>query len=84
MPMMFELPTAAQAYRILLQEETHLALRHEITCPVKWKRGSIKKESTTRTYQDSYKASKQNRLFIHCKISGHTCERCWKIVGYPI
>ena len=86
--MMIELPTLAQAYRILLQEETHLQLsssgkdlNESLACRAekrKFERSGFKNGGA-----DNYKSEKQFLYCEHCKINGHTKDKCWKIIGYP-
>lgn len=88
MLMMADLPTLAQAYRILLQEETHLQLsssgkdlNETLACRAekkKFERGNFKNGGS-----DNYKAKKQFLYCDHCKINGQSKDKCWKLVGYP-
>lgn len=88
MLMMAELPTLAQAYRILLQEETHLHLSNSrkdlsesLACRAdkrKFERNTYKSGN-----QDNYKNKRQALYCDHCKMNGHSKEKCWKIIGYP-
>lgn len=73
---------------ILLQEETHLQLSssgkdlNETLAyraeKRKFERGNFKNGGA-----DNYKTKKQFLYCDHCKINGHSKEKCWKIVGYP-
>ena len=82
--MMVDLLTSAQAYKILLQEETHLELsttetNDSLACKVEKR----KKRGYGKSFGKPSKAKKQQFYCDHCEISGHTKDRCWKIVGYP-
>ena len=87
--MMPDLPTAAQAYRILLQEETHLqqstsggSVNDSMACRVEKRKYQDKGGS--KNYSSEGYTSKKSVLWCeHRKISGHIKEKCWKIIGYP-
>lgn len=82
--MMKELPSAAKAYKILMQEQTHQELSKTtingnqetpIACRVD-KRKYAKK--------GKFAQNKRGRYYCdHCEMHGHSLERCWKINGYP-
>ena len=89
MLMMPNLPSVAQAYRILLQEETHLqlstsggSLNETITCRA-YKRKYYEKGNNRSQYSEGNKNKKPTLWCEHCKMNGHIKEKCWKIVGYP-
>ena len=85
MLMMADLPTSAQAYSFLLKEEKHLEIstnapevNESLACRVE------KRTFEERNYaKNDSKNKKQNFFCDHFKISGHTKDRCWKIIGYP-
>ncbi|CAO2830722.1 unnamed protein product [Amaranthus hypochondriacus] len=86
MLMMAELPTSAQAYRILQQEETHLGLsvmdtNDTLACSVEKRK--FQERNTGRNGVDNNKAKKQHFYCDLCKINGHNKEKCWKVVAYP-
>lgn len=83
------MPNAAEAYSILTQEQTHQEFSKamvvsecenqepSIACRVeKRKLADFKKRNDT-------KSKRQNFYCEHCKIHGHTMDKCWKIHGYP-
>lgn len=84
-----KMPTAAEAYNILTQEKTHQEFSKNniseqdvpIACRVE-KRRTFDNRNKIR---GEYKSKRQNtQLFCdHCKIHGHTMDKCWKIHGYP-
>ena len=68
MLMMAELPTSAQAYRILLQEETHLDLstteqNDSMACKVEKRKYQ---EKTSRNDYDNNKTNKTKTYFRNC------------------
>ena len=82
--MIKELLSAAEAYRILMQVQTHQELskgtpseEHEtpIAC----------RADNKRKYGDKGKFVKKKGSYYcdHCKVYVHSMERCWKIHGYP-
>lgn len=85
MLMMPDLPTSAQAYKFLLQEEKHLDLSANLNEATE----SLACRAEKRKFQEKGYAKnesrnkRQNYYCDHYKISGHTKEKCWKIVGYP-
>lgn len=89
MLMMPDLPIAAQAYRILLQEETHLMLstnrgsnNESMACRVE--KHKAQERGVSRSYNTESNKSKKPHLWCdHCKMNGHVKEKCWKLVGYP-
>lgn len=86
MLMMTELPTSAQAYRILLQEETHLDLSttetsEPIACRVEKRK--FQERGPNKNSTEFNKNKRQHLYCDHCKITGHSKDRCWKIIGYP-
>ena len=75
--MMNKLPTSAQAYRELLQEETHLGLSNTkpnetLACKVDKRTFQPKKGNKN---NENY-SKKQQLYYEHCKISGHTKDKC--------
>ncbi|CAO2822842.1 unnamed protein product [Amaranthus hypochondriacus] len=90
MLMMPDLPTAAQAYMILLQEETHLQLSTSggsFNEPMAYKENKRKfqeRGNNKSQYSEGHKNKKPTLWCDHCKMNGHTKEKCWKIVGYPV
>ncbi|XP_057533142.1 uncharacterized protein LOC130811022 [Amaranthus tricolor] len=82
--MMKELPSAAEAYRILMQKQTHQEQSKKsmnenqetpIACRVD-KRKHGEKEKFIQNKRGSYYCD-------HYKMYGHSMESCWKIHGYP-
>lgn len=87
--MMPDLPTAGQAYRILLKEETHLQLSTSggnindyMACRVE-KRNFQDKGSNIYNSTERFKSKRPNLWCDHCNMNGHIKEKCWKIIGYP-
>ena len=83
--MMKELPSAAEAYRILMQEQTHQELSKgtlseeqetSIACKIDNKRKHGDKGKFVQNMEARYYCD-------HCKVHGHSMERCWKIHAYP-
>ena len=83
--MMKEPPSAVEAYRILMQEQTHEELSKSthvqeqempIACKIENKRKYGEKGKFVQSKKASYNCE-------HCKIHGHSIERCWKIHEYP-
>lgn len=87
MLMMAELPTSAQAYRILLQEKTHLdisSIETNDSMVYRVNKRKFQENGSAKNNSEYGKAKKQNFFFCdHSKIGGHTNDRCWKIIGYP-
>lgn len=87
--MMKEMPSAADAYSILTQEQTHQAFSRtivvgesenqepSIACRIE------KRKFTVNKRRNDSKSKRQTLYCDHCKIHGHTMDRCWKINGYP-
>lgn len=90
MLMMPDLPSAAQAYRILLQEETHLHLStsggglNETMAGRAEKRKFHERGNNRSQYAEGNKSKKPTLWCEHCKINGHIKEKRWKINGYPL
>ncbi|CAO2838684.1 unnamed protein product [Amaranthus hypochondriacus] len=92
--MMEEAPSISQAYRLLLQEQRHKELK-QLSTPMPDSMAFIsdRKSNYQRQYSSSNKMSDRatvsgtkcpSRYFCdHCKISGHSIDRCFKIHGYP-
>ena len=83
--MMQELPTSTQAYNILLQEEKHLEIRainnepnDSLACKVEKRKFQEKGKNQS----EGNKTKRTLFYYDHCRISGHTKERCWKLIGY--
>lgn len=83
--MMKEPPSAAEAYRILMQEQTHQELSKgsngdeqetPIACRIDNKRKYVNRGKFVQN-------KKAGHYCEHCKMHGHSMERCWKIHGYP-
>lgn len=85
-----KMPTPAEAYNILTQEQTHQDFSKNtmfeqqevpIACRAKKRRTFDNKNKG----KGDYKNKKQNiQLFCeHCKTHGHTMDKCWKIHYYP-
>ncbi|XP_057544033.1 uncharacterized protein LOC130823430 [Amaranthus tricolor] len=85
---MKELPSAAEAYHILLQEQRHQELSKISTSSLTDfmafafdKKSTYEKfSSKTRTSQDK---KQLGRGFKHCQMSGYRIQRCYKLHGYP-
>lgn len=78
MLMMGDLPTSAQAYSFLLQEEKHLELsttpqesNDSLACRVEKRKFQEKGFS-----RNDHKNKKPNLYCDHCKISGHSKDKC--------
>ncbi|XP_057538250.1 uncharacterized protein LOC130815786 [Amaranthus tricolor] len=82
MLMMHDFPTATQAYRILLQEETHLQLstsggniNDSMACRVE-KLKFQDKGSNRYNITKSFKSKRPSLWCDHCKMNGHTKGKC--------
>lgn len=90
--MMEQPPTISQAYRLLLQEQRHKELTH-LSTPLPDPMAFVSDRKNTSHRNSSSKPSNQStvsgnkrtsRYYCdHCKIGGHSLERCFKIHGYP-
>lgn len=82
-----DLATAAQAYKILLQEETHLNLSisggsNNESMPCKVEKRKYQERDGNRNYNSEGRKNKKLSLWYdHCRMSGHVKEKCWKNVG---
>lgn len=81
--MMKELPSMSEIYGILVQEQVHQGI-------TKGDLGDIQENSMAyrvekRKYdKNKYSANKKQMAYCdHCKIQGHTMDKCWKIHRYP-
>lgn len=90
---MKDLPSSSEVYRILIQEQVHQEIskttmdesqEFNMACKVEKRKYN---EYRGNDYKNkNYKGNKRqnNNLFCeHCKIGGHTYEKCWKVHGYP-
>ena len=81
---MKELPSAAKAYRILMQEQTHQELSKTTLYEDLETHDACRLEK--RKFVDKAKNvqnKKGSHFCEHCKVHGHSMERCWKIHGFP-
>ncbi|XP_057525820.1 uncharacterized protein LOC130805167 isoform X2 [Amaranthus tricolor] len=89
--MMNELPNASIIYRLLQQEERHKEVSKLATTSTD---SMVFAVDRRKHYHNSHEHSTQERLMSgtkrnahyfcdHCKIPGHSIERCFKIHGYP-
>lgn len=83
-----DLPTPSNAYQMVLQEQVHQELTNvngitdSLACHVEKRQWNDKSKSLQGKNQG--KTSKRPTWFCdHCKIYGHTIDKCWKIHGYP-
>ncbi|XP_075508071.1 uncharacterized protein LOC142544956 [Primulina tabacum] len=72
--MMSPLPTVGQAFSLLSQEESHIALS-SVEAP-------IAAFYTNQTRGGNAMKERTNLSCDHCSWSGHTKENCYKLVGY--
>ena len=71
-----DLPDVAEVYRMLSQEESHKDLSKPMAfASDKWK-SSLNNKNTNNGKKLSY-------FCDHCKVSGHSFYRCFKIHSYP-
>lgn len=89
---MKDLPTVSEAYRILIQEQTHQEISkitHTIeqdtsmACRVEKRKNYDNKYKKNEKYASGSKKSNTTLFCENCKIHGHTIDRCWKVHGYP-
>ena len=82
---MDELPTHSQVYKLLMQEQRH----NEVISVVQHFKESMAFLADKHKFNQNYShknpsGGKRNNYFCnHCKISGHSLERCFKIYEYP-
>ena len=89
--MMNPLPTIQQAYRLFAQEENHKQLSNLTSQTESLAFAADKKTvSNPSTNSKSFskpgqfkKGGKPTYYCNHCKVSGHSMERCFKLHGYP-
>ncbi|CAO2825065.1 unnamed protein product [Amaranthus hypochondriacus] len=88
--MLDQSPSVSQVYRLLLQEQRHKELSNiSVSTPDFLAFASDRKSPFVRSSNSSVKASvsgtkRTSRYFCdHCKISGHSVDRCFKLHGYP-
>ena len=79
--------TAAEAYVILLQEQFHQEISKNVITD---NQDSIACRIEKKKYYDGrnkekgeYHGKRQTFFCEHCKVTGHTQDRCWKLHGYP-
>nr|XP_017225299.1 PREDICTED: uncharacterized protein LOC108201523 [Daucus carota subsp. sativus] len=90
MLIMNPLPSISHAYRLLLQEENHKKLTHssqshdESMAFAANRRGFDNKFKSRNNYGTNTDGKGRNNYFCdHCKMTGHTIQRCYKLHGYP-
>ncbi|CAO2835041.1 unnamed protein product [Amaranthus hypochondriacus] len=87
--MMKELPNVAEAYSILTQEKTHQEFSKAMVIESENQEPSIACRVEKRKFLDNKRgkndprSKRQSFYYEHCKIHGHTIDKCWKIHGYP-
>ncbi|XP_074328424.1 uncharacterized protein LOC141666334 [Apium graveolens] len=93
--LMSPLPSISQAYRLLLQEESHKRLYQNVNISQANSEDTMAFGSR-RNFEDRFKSQntqnrhnfgdtrRTNSFFCdHCKMTGHTMQRCYKLHGYP-
>lgn len=90
--MLPDLPSIQDVYRMLLQEECHreLSTDHQTTKPMAFgvDRRKLPSNAThfKHQHQDKHHTNTPSRkpscFYDHCKIVGHSIDRCFKIHGY--
>lgn len=77
-----ELPDITEAYRMLLQEEYHKGIHKTITAiePMAF---DSDRWNSSQARRNSNNGKKPSYFCDHCKIAGHSINRCFKIRGYP-
>jgi len=81
--MMTPFPSMSQVYSLLVQEERQRQVKHE---PQFLGENALFTVGTTKPVANLPKRPDNRRspLFCdHCKKSGHTMEKCYKLHGYP-
>ncbi|XP_074375285.1 uncharacterized protein LOC141717067 [Apium graveolens] len=86
------LPSISHAYRLLEQEENHKKLSHVSTGTYesmafvvnrRFSQERFKPQLTRNSYSDSRGNKPSSYYCDHCNMSGHTIQRCYKLIGYP-
>lgn len=83
--MMKELPSLSEIYSILVQEQVHQGIgKHEDadTQDMAMAHRVEKRKFGEHKYRNSGN-KKQSTYCDHCRMQGHTMEKCWKLHGYP-
>ncbi|CAO2832540.1 unnamed protein product [Amaranthus hypochondriacus] len=88
--MMNELPSASLIYRLLQQEERHKEVSKLAVTPTDSMAFAVDRKKYYSRSSDSHhdrsmSGTKRTAPYFcdHCKIPGHSIERCFKIHGYP-
>lgn len=89
--MMDDLPTSSVIYRLLQQEERHKEVSKLTTPPTESMIFAVDRKKYYPKYTDphtqerSISGTKRHASYFcdHCKIPGHSIERCFKLHGYP-
>lgn len=82
---MESLPSHSQVYRLLMQEERHKEINqmaHQTTNSMAF-HADKRKYHHPNSHKSSFSGKRNNYYCEHCKISGHSLERCFKVHGYP-
>lgn len=75
------LPTVAQAYQVLIQEEKQRGI--QVPSQILPEHVSL---NTTKTATGGYKGKTDTKRALvcdHCKKPGHVASRCFKLIGFP-
>lgn len=85
--MMSPWPTVNQTFMLLKQEERQRQAHNTLASPVAMMVNMSKPLSNPTSYVNnrfSDRASPPVQECSHCHIKGHTKERCYKLIGYPL
>lgn len=74
------IPPINKVFSLVVQEEKQLELGHQSPDPVAF---SVHNNSVALAVKLDSKSSSKGPICSNCGISGHTVERCYKIIGYP-
>lgn len=77
-----DLPDVTEVYRILLQEECHKGI-HKPVPTIEPMAFATEKWKSSPHRRNTNNGRRPNYFCEHCKIAGHSIDRCFKIHGFP-
>ena len=88
--MMSPFPSISQAYSLLVQEERQRQVKTELhflgenaSLTANANRQPTQPEKQPDNWKTNFRKSDNRRFCDHCKRSGHSIDRCFKLHGYP-